>query len=140
MSETIKQFSLTLDQVLRGESVLKNPNCEFSYHWDFEKNMGLAQLISINGTHVNITLHPLGIAGQLDFMSDMQPTKFMVNATNDESIALVEVVIYRVILDTDEKGQNPKAAIMFGMDGDTILTSAGFNEGSAAKELPPVAI
>lgn len=140
MSETIKHFDLVLSEVIRGEEVLKNPKCEFSYHWDFEKNMGLALLQSINGSTVNITLHPLGIHDQLDFMSDMQPSKYLVNASDDDSIALIEVVINRVILDMDAKGENPKAAIMFGIEGETIQTSPGFEEGSAAKELPPVAI
>lgn len=140
MSETIKHFDLTLSEVIRGEQVLENPSCEFSYHWDFETGMGLALLQSINGTPVNITLHPLGIHNQLDFMSDMQPTKYLVNATNDDTIALIEVVIYRVILDMDAQGENPKAAIMFNIDGSTIQTSPGFDEGSAAKELPPVAV
>lgn len=131
-------YTVILDTQIRGTETLKNPSCEFHINWDFEKNMGLAMLHSINGSPVNITLHPLGIAGQLDFMSDMEPTKFSVNASNDESIALVEVVIYRVILDTDAKGENPQAAIMFGVNGESIQASGGFQEGSAAKELPPV--
>lgn len=140
MSETVKQFSLILSEVFRGKEVLENPSCEFSYHWDFETNMGLALLQSINGSQVNITLHPLGIHGQLDFMSDITSTKFLVNASNDDSIAMIEVTIDRVILDMDAKGENPKAAIMFGIEGETIQTSPGFDEGSAAKQLPPVAI
>ena len=141
MSETIKQFSLILTEVLKGEAVLNNPVCEFSYHWDFDKNMGLANLISINGSPVNITLHPLGIAGQLDFMSDIHPTTYVVKASPDDSIiGAFQVTISRVILDMDAEGNNPTAAIMFGEDGSTIQASTGFNEGSAAKELPPVAI
>lgn len=141
MSETIKQFSLILTEVLKGEAVLNNPVCEFSYHWDFDKNMGLANLISINGSPVNITLHPLGIAGQLDFMSDIHPTTYVVKASPDDSIiGAFQVTISRVILDMDAEGNNPTAAIMFGEDGGTIQASTGFNEGSAAKELPPVAI
>lgn len=141
MSETIKQFSLTLDEVLKGTAVLENPSCEFSYHWDFEKNTGLALLNSINGTHVNITLHPLGITGQLDFMSDMDPTVYVVKASdNPDIIGTINVTINRVILDMDSKGENPKAAIMFGTDGDTLQASSGFSEGSAAKELPPATI
>ena len=138
MSETVKHFNLVLSEVIRGNEVLEKPSCEFSYHWNFETNMGLALLQSINGTPVNITLHPLGIMNQLDFMSDIPPTKYSVNASNDDSIALIEVVIYRVILDMDANGENPKAAIMFNEDGSTIQASPGFDEGSTAKELPPV--
>lgn len=133
-------YTIILDTQIRGTETLKNPSCEFHINWDFETNMGLAMLHSINGSPVNITMHPLGIAGQLDFMSDMEPTKFSVNASNDDSIALVEVVIYRVILDTDAKGENPQAAIMFGVDGQSIQASGGFQEGSAAKSLPPVSL
>lgn len=128
-----KQFSLILSETLIGKTVLENPKCEFTYHWNFETNMGIANLISINGTEVNITLHPLGIEGSLDFMSDMEPTTYGVNASNDKSIALIDVVVYRVILDMDAKGENPKAAIMFNRDGSTIETSAGFNGDSKDK-------
>ena len=128
-----KQFGLILSETLAGKTVLENPKCEFTYHWDFETNMGLANLISINGTQVNITLHPLGIAGSLDFMSDIPPTTYAVNASNDDSVALIEIVVYRVILDMDAKGENPKAAIMFNEDGSTIETSAGFNSENKDK-------
>lgn len=137
---TSKNYTIILDTQLQGTETLKNPSCEFHINWDFDKNEGLAMLHTINGSPVNITLHPLGIAGQLDFMSDMEPTTFTVNASNDNSIALVEVVIYRVILDTDAKVENPQAAIMFGENGENIQTSSGFQKGSAAKELPPVTL
>ncbi len=136
MSDSTSQFDLILSEQLRGEEVLKSPSCHFSYHWDFETNMGLAQIHSINGSPVNITLHPLGIAGALDFMSDMQPTRYTVSASNDDSIALVEIVIYRVILDLDAKGQNPKAAIMFNMDGSSIQATPGFDAANAERSLP----
>ncbi|TMM28663.1 hypothetical protein FDT66_13755 [Polaribacter aestuariivivens] len=132
------QFSLVLSQTLKGKTVLEKPSCRFSVNWDFEKNMGLATLHSINGSEVNITLHPLGISGSLDFMSDIKPTSFSVNANNDNSVALVEVIIYRVILDLDEKGENPSVAIMFGKNGENIQTSQNFSENSVAKELPSV--
>lgn len=134
----LNQFSLVLSQTLKGKEVLKNPSCDFSVSWDFEKNMGLATLHSINGSAVNITLHPLGISGSLDFMSDMEPTTFSINASNDNSIALIEIVIYRVILDLDAKAENPSAAIMFGEKGNTIQTSNNFSEESISKELPSV--
>lgn len=140
MSETNNSFSLILGTQIQGEQTLEKPSCEFSYHWDFESNTGLALLQSINGSPVNITLHPLGIAEHLDFMSDMQPTKYSVNASNDNSIAIIEIVIYRVILDMDAKGGNPEAAIMFGMEGESIQATAGFEKGSAAKSLPPVSL
>lgn len=130
------QFDLILSEQLQGEPVLDNPSCHFSYHWNFETGMGLAQLHSINGSPVNITLHPLGIAGELDFMSDMEPTSYVVNASNDDSIALIEIVIYRVILDIDLKSGDRKAAIMFNRDGSSIEASRGFNEAGVERSLP----
>lgn len=141
MSHTLPpnaQLDLVLSEQLEGKQVLENPSCHFSYHWDFEKGMGLAQIHSINGSPVNIPLHPLGIAGSLDFMSDMEPTKYTVNASNDQTIALVEVYIYRVILDIDLKTGDKKAAIMFNPDGSSIQASPGFNVASMKRSLPAV--
>ncbi len=129
-------FDLVLDKELKGTSELKNPVCHFHYNWDTDTNMGLATLQTINGTPVNITLHPLGIEGQLDFMSDMEPTVYSVAASEAMPNVMVKVVIYRVILDVD--GAKKTAAIMFGEDGGTILTSDGFMEDSAAKQLPEI--
>ena len=131
-------LDLTLDKIVKGEKVLENPMCHFTYDWDKETNMGIGQLHSINGSTVNITLHPLGIKGELDFMSDMEPTNFLVNASNDDSIALIDICIYRVILDADANGGKGAGAIMFGQDGETIQASNGFSEESASKQLPEV--
>jgi len=129
-------FDLTLNKQISGEPVLENPVCHFHYDWNKEKNMGIAMLQSINGTPVNIVLHPLGIEGQLDFMSDIEPTHFTVNASNDDSIALVDVIINRVILDVVKSGN--EAAIMFNQDGSSIEATDGFMDESAAKQLPAV--
>lgn len=132
-------LDLTLDQVVKGERVLENPSCHFTYDWDKETNTGIGQLHTINGSPVNIVLHPLGIKGELDFMSDLtEPTHYIVNASNDESIALIDVTINRVILDADADGGKGAAAIMFGQHGENILASNGFMEQSAAKQLPEV--
>lgn len=131
-------FKLVLSETISGKSVLENPECTFFYHWDFEKNMGLANLLSINGSDVNIVLHPLGIEGQLDFMSDMEPTQYSVSSSPGPVIAEVEVVIYRVILDIDLKTGNKEAALMLGEKGETIISTPGFDKTSSAKELPPV--
>ncbi|XOV68199.1 MAG: hypothetical protein ACFHU9_03295 [Fluviicola sp.] len=137
MEDTVHEsFELTLDQVMKGSSELKNPVCSFSYTWDNERNMGIANLTAINGTPVNIILHPLGIAGQLDFMSDMEPTGYNVDADPGEAIAIINIIIYRVILDIE--GDSRKAAFMLGEDGGTIITSKGFSESSTAKQLPAV--
>ncbi len=123
-----KTFTVVLNHQLKGTSVLENPVCEMSYIWDFNKNMGIAHLNAINGTPVNITLHPLGIKGYLDFMSDIPPTKYNVNAEPGFSIALIEVTIYRVILDIDLSTGAISAAIMFNEDGSSIQATANFND------------
>ena len=128
-------FELVLSDQIKGDQVLENPTCNFSYHWDFEKNVGLAVLNSIDDTPVNITLHPLGIAGQLDFMSDMEPTEFHIQVSENN---MVSVVIYRVILDMNESNGDKAAAIMFNTDGSSIQASPGFEKGSVSKSLPEV--
>lgn len=123
-------FELVLSKTLRGEPVLPNAKCEFNYHWDFEKNMGIAMLRGINDAPVNITLHPLGIEGQLDFMSDIEPTPVNIDGK--------VVIIYRVILDINMDSGEREAAIMFGEDGETIETTENFQDASTVKSLPAV--
>lgn len=129
-------FDLTLDKEIRGVSELKNPVCLFHYDWDASTNTGIAMLQSINGTPVNITLHPIGLKNELDFMSDMEPTHYSVSASNDHAIALIDIIIDRVILDVD--GAQRSAALMLGQMKDTIIGSEGFMTDSAAKQLPAV--
>lgn len=131
-------FELTLSETLSGKSELQSPVCLFDYVWDEKTNMGIANLRSINGTPVNIVLHPLGIEGQLDFMSDMEPTAYNVDALPGPETDVITVILYRVILDVE--GDKRSAAIMLGEDGGTIITSPGFNEASASKQLPEVKI
>ena len=129
-------FSLTLNQQLEGTPVLENPAFEYHYDWNFDTNKGIAVLTSINGTPVNITLHPLGIQGNLDFMSDMEPTTYTVNASNDQSIALIDVVIYRIILDVSLASGERSGAAMFNKDGSSIQASVGFAKENTKRELP----
>lgn len=112
-------FGLTLSQTIKGTPVIENAHCEFSYQWDFEKNMGSATLVSINNCELNIVLHPLGIEGYLDFMSDMKPTSYVINGQI--------VVLYRVILDINLTTGIKSAAIMFNEDGSCIEASESFN-------------
>jgi len=131
-------FNLTLNQQLEGSPVLEKPVFEYHYDWNFDTNMGIAKLKSINGTPVNITLHPLGIQGNLDFMSDMEPTTYSVNASNDNSVAIIEIVIYRVILDISLKSGERSGATMFNKDGSSIQASVGFAKENTKREMPAV--
>jgi hypothetical protein len=109
-------FTVVLNQVVGGGSpVLKDAKCTYSYIWNFKKNMGLAHLQAINGTPVDITLHPLGIKGILGFMSDIPPTPVMIDGK--------QVVLYRVILDIYLSDGVKAAAIMFNEDGSCIETT-----------------
>lgn len=112
-------FNLVLSKVLQGNApVLPDANCTFHYSWNFETNMGSAQLLSINGTNVNIPLFPLGIAGMLDFMSDMQPATYNIGGH--------DVVIDRVILDINLATDAKSGAIMFNPDGSVIQATPNF--------------
>lgn len=104
-----------LSKTIAGTTVLPDAKCEFNYHWDFEENRGIAHLLTVDGADVNIVLHPLGIEGYLDFMSDIPPTQYKIGGKY--------VVIYRVILDINRETGEVGAAIMFNHDGSTIQTT-----------------
>ncbi len=119
-------FTLVLSKLIKGKKpVIKDAKCEFTYNWDFETNMGLAHLISINHSSVDIKLHPLGIAGYMDFMSDMKPTSFVINGQR--------VIIYRVILDIKLDDNERSAAIMFNEDGSIIEATDNFQSEDLSK-------
>lgn len=105
-------FTVVLSKMYSGTAVIKNAKCEFSYIWDFEKNMGLAHLTSIDGCKMDITLNPTGIAGMLGFMSTIPPTPTVINGQR--------VVLYRIILNIYLNDGVRAAAIMFNNDGSSI--------------------
>lgn len=112
-------FSLVLSHLYKGsKAVIPNANCVFSYTWNFEKNTGLAKLVSIDNCEVNITLHPLGIKGYLDFMSDMPPTDYVINGQR--------VVLNRIILNIELATNKRSGGIMFNKNGDVIQTTDNF--------------
>lgn len=111
------EFELILSETLEGTTVLSDAKCVFNYHWDFKENRGIAHLLDLDGNSVNIVLHPLGIKGILAFMSDIPPTKYVINGKN--------AVIYRVILDISLETGERSAAIMFGDEGENIQTTKG---------------
>lgn len=116
------KFELVLNKVIKGNPPLKTANDWYSYEWNFGTNTGLAHLISINNVAVNIVLHPLGIAGYLDFLSDQPPTPYVINGQR--------VVISKAILDIKLSNNARSAALMFG-DG-SILATADFAEEKLA--------
>ncbi len=118
-------FSLVLSHLYKGtQPVITNANCVFSYSWDFKTNTGLAHLVSIDNCELNITLHPLGIEGYLDFMSDMPPTPVVINGQR--------VVLNRIILNIELTSNKRSGGIMFNENGDVIQTTDNFNSAKAS--------
>ena len=119
------RFTVSLSQVLDGKKpVIKDARCEFAYNWDFKTNVGLAHLLSIDGCELDITLHPLGLAGTLAFMSDMPPTRVVINGQR--------VVLYRIILDIYLSDGERAAAVMFNEDGSVIETTGNWRTTDSA--------
>lgn len=115
-------FELKLTKTISTELQATNYkfNCKLHYQWNFSTNMGLGHLLTIGGTQVNFELHPLGIEGALDFMSDIiPPTPVTIDGQT--------VIIYRVILNCWLDGTGTKAcAVMFGEKGSHIEASEVF--------------
>lgn len=120
-------FETVLSNLYKGSvAVLPNAVCQFEGHWNYATNEGVAELVSVDGTSVNIALHPMGISGKLDFMSDMPPTPYTIQGKT--------VVIFRVILDLKSTLQPPaSAAIMFNKDGSCIETTQNFDDQNAER-------
>lgn len=120
-------FSLTLNKVISGKGCyITTAECHYAYHWDFEKNMGMANLLSINGVAVNIALYPLGIAGYLDFMSDLAEP---VHVNVDGHV----ISIFRAILDINLSSDDRSAALMLGMEGSCIISTDNFGDEAKAR-------
>ncbi len=121
-------FTLILNRTIKGEPVIPNAQCDFSYQWDFQTNMGLACLDGMNGNKLNITLYPLGIGGQLAFMSDMEPVHVVINGQR--------VVLFRVGLQINLSSGSRSAFIMFNEDGSSIQVTPHFEEKELASFVP----
>lgn len=118
-------FTLTLNKVYGGGApVIRNAKCEFSYIWDFDKNMGLAHLISIDNCVLNITMNPIGLAGILGFMAAIPPTPVVINGQR--------VVLYRIILNIYKNDGVRAAAVMFNNDGSCIEITDSWRIQAAA--------
>lgn len=116
-------FDVVLDKTIDGQPVLNNPRCTFSYNWNFSTNMGLATLDSIDGTKLDITLHPTGLSGMLAFMSDMSPTTYNIDGK--------EVVLNRIVLNIMLPSGEKRAGIMFNEDGAPIQLTSNWPSSQA---------
>lgn len=117
-------FEVVLSKLMKGANpVIANAHCQFSYHWDFETNMGLATLDSINHNYLNLTLNPTGLAGRLAFMSSMEPLPVVINGQR--------VVLNRIILNVMLNDDSKLAGIMFNEDGSVIQVTDNWNANDA---------
>lgn len=118
-------FTLVMSKLLKGASpVIANASCVFTYEWNFATNMGLAKLVSIDNCVLDITLHPLGISGYLDFMSSMEPLHTVINGQR--------VVLNRIILDISLATNERSGGIMFNEDGSVIEVTDNWGNGNGA--------
>lgn len=83
-------FTLTLDKVAEGSPSITSFTCQFSYTWDNSTMEGEAYLQQVDSALTNVELHPLGIQGQLDFMSD---------GSSNITVAGGDITLTSVILD-----------------------------------------
>jgi hypothetical protein len=122
-------FTLVLDKLLKGAApVIANASCLFTYEWNFATNRGLAKLVAIDNCAVDITLHPLGITGHLDFMSSMdEPYYTVINGQR--------VVLNRIILDISLATNERSGGIMFHEDGSVIEVTDNWGNGNGVASL-----
>jgi len=130
-------YTLTLDKIIswNGAHIISTAECKFSYVWDWVHSTGSAILRTIDGVKVNMILHPLGIEGQLDFMSAAKPK--LVKLPGGQTI-----LITRVILDLIGP-DHAKAALMISngtsqIVGNGIIVTQNW-ESSEEKTLESVA-
>ena len=110
---------LELNRNHYGVPVLPTPRCRFRYNLDFSKSYGSASLNAIDNVPVDITLYPLGGEGMWDFISEMPPTRFVVNGQ--------PVFICRVALNIDLFTGEESAAIVFHQPRASILSTSNFD-------------
>ncbi|KAJ6257468.1 hypothetical protein Dda_7253 [Drechslerella dactyloides] len=114
-------FNLTLSRTQEGLCPDFLPiDVQFTYTWDFPRNMGQATVLSIGSNHtVNQDMFPIGISGALAFMArDQFPV------TIEGPKGREEIFAYRVLLNMDKSTlEHKKAAIMLGTEGNTIITT-----------------
>ncbi|KAK6336111.1 hypothetical protein TWF696_001679 [Orbilia brochopaga] len=114
-------FNLTLSKTYEGEAPAFLPiDVQFSYEWDFPRNMGHATVVAIGSNNtVNQDMFPMGISGILAFMArERFPVTIQGPAGQEEIFA------YRVLLNMDKDTlETKKAAIMLGTEGDVIITT-----------------
>jgi len=120
-------FTLTLDKVIKsGPSqipLITKAICKFSYIWDFPRQIGSAELLTIDGVDVELRMFPLGIVGQLDFMNTDRTTVRLPDGRT--------IILFRVILDLLSSTVR-KAALMIGGEGEEILATQNWEDDEEA--------
>ena len=116
-------FDLELTKAIQGTPVVPNAKCKFCVQWNSATAEGLAYLMEMDGTPLDIKLYPLGLAGILAFASDIDPTTYTINGN--------PVVIKRVVLEVDNNISNGSSAITFNVNGSVIQGSANWDVTNA---------
>ena len=111
-------ISLVLDKVIKHEGdTMTKVFLEFTYVWNFPRNMGLAGLLKFDNIDHEVSMFPEGIKGALYFMTDGPSVVQLLGG---------EVVIYRIVLKL--KDNQSSAMIMLGSDGGTILATQNWDD------------
>ena len=121
------KFTLKLDKTIKNgtcPSVTKDVPCEFSYDYNFVTNEGLAHLLAVGGTPVNITLDAIGIYGEYAFMSDISSTTITVHGQ--------PVVLNRICFVLKTTGAR-SAMIMFDKEGTCIQATSNWTDSDALR-------
>jgi hypothetical protein len=118
-----EKFSLTLDKVIEHSGTDPTSlTCEFSYIYDFPRNLGYANLLAVNGAPLGFMFN-LGIAGQKSFMCTNLNNLDIISELTSPAL---NIYIYRTVM-TLKNGER-MAMIMLGEKGDTILATQNWPE------------
>ncbi|EWC43755.1 hypothetical protein DRE_07373 [Drechslerella stenobrocha 248] len=114
-------FNLTLTKAVEGATPAFLPlNIQFSYDWDFSRNMGSATVLGIGSNNtLKYTMFPMGVSGVLAFMArDQFPVTIQASEGKEELFA------YRVLMNMNKvTAEDRKAAVMLGEEGNIVIAT-----------------
>jgi hypothetical protein len=110
-------INFNLSKIESGDScpaLLANAKVVVDYDYNFERNMGLAYLRTLETASWGEVLHPMGLSNYYGFMSDMEPKTIQLSSG--------DVTIYRIIFHLHKNG-DAQVTMMINEDGDCIMSS-----------------
>ena len=113
-----EKFTLTLDKVIQHSGTDPTSlTCEFSYIYDFSRNLDHANLLTVNGAQLGFMFND-GLSDQKSFMcTNLNDLTIF----SDLSSLSLTIYIYRTVLTL--KDEEKMAMIMLDEKGDTILAT-----------------